>query len=231
MNNGDTAQVIVELLPEVRVIARHMRRHLPPHLSQEDLEQAGVIGLMQATEKFDPYRSVPIKSYARFRIRGAMLDSLRKLDWIPRRLRERSRLLKDARSRLSVTLGRDPEPAEIAAELGLPIHELWRLLAAVDTLDVKQLQDDDPDYVPYAPDAPDADPFSLCAQGEKKAILARAISQLSQRECEVLSLYYFEELTMKEVAAAIGVHQSRISEIHSQALSKLRAKLPRSLAA
>ena len=226
MNNGDNAQVIVELLPEVRVIARQMGRHLPPHVSQEDLEQAGVIGLMQAAEKFDPHKGVPIKFYARLRIRGAIMDNLRELDWGPRKLRQQSRLLENARFLLSVSLSRDPEPAEVAAELGLPVHELWHLLAAVDTLDVKQLQDDDPAYLPYAPDA---DPFSLCALGEKKAIVARAISKLSQREREVLSLYYFEELTMKEVAVAIGVRQSRISQIHAHALSKLRAQLPRSL--
>jgi len=229
MNNSDNTQVIVELLPEVRIVAQQMRKHLPYHLSQEDLEQAGVIGLLQAAEKFDPRKSVPVKFYARFRIRGAMLDSLRELDWSPRKLRQQSRLLEDARSQLRVTLNREPEPAEIAAELGLPVHELWHLLAAVDTLEVKQLQDDDSAYIPYARDAPDADPFFLCAQEEKKATLAGAISQLSQREREVLSLYYFEELTMSEIAALFGVGESRISQIHSLAISKLRSRLRRVL--
>jgi len=226
MNNGVNTPVIVELLPQVRAVAQQMRKHLPFHLSQEDLEQAGAIGLMQAVEKFDPQKSVPIKAYARFRIRGAMLDSLRELDWSPRSLREKARLLKDARSRLSVTLSRDPEPAEIAAEVGLPLTEFWRVLAAVDTLEVQPLLDNDSTDVPQARDA---DPFFLCAQRETKTILAHAISQLSQSEREFLSLYYFEELTMKEVAAIIGVVESRISQIHARVLSKLRVHLRPSL--
>ena len=178
-------------------------------------------------EKFDPHKSVPVKFYARFRIRGAMLDSLRELDWSSRRLRQQSRLLEDARSRLRLTLNREPETAEIAAELSLPLDELWRLLAAVNTLEVKPLEDDR--QLACVPYAPDADPFFLCAQEEQKAILANAISQLSKRERDVLSLYYFEELTMKEIAAAIGVVKSLISNIHARALSKLRAQLRRSL--
>jgi RNA polymerase sigma factor for flagellar operon FliA len=223
--------LIMELLPQVRYIARHIHERLPQHILLEDLVHAGILGLLDAVEKFDPRKNVQIKSYAKFRIRGAILDSLRELDWSPRELRRQARHIEQAYARLRAVHGRDPEEHEVAAELDLPLDEFQRLLGELRGLDLGSIQTDNPEdtredelctYIPYAPEE---DPFFVCAQGEMKEILAKAIDELSPKERDVLSLYYFEELTMKEVGAVIGVVESRVSQIHSAAIVKLRSHL------
>ena len=224
--------LIMELLPQVRYIARHIHERLPQHILLEDLVHAGILGLLDAVEKFDPGKNVQIKSYAKFRIRGAILDSLRELDWSPRELRRQGRQIEQAYARLRGLHGRDPDEHEVATELGLSLDQFQRVLGELRGLDLGSIQADSSGdareseslctYIPYAPDE---DPFYICAQGEMKEILAQALGELSQKERDVLSLYYFEELTMKEVGAVIGVVESRVSQIHSAAIVKLRVRL------
>jgi RNA polymerase sigma factor for flagellar operon FliA len=186
-----------------------------------------VIGLMEAIRSYDPGKSVPFKSYAKFRIRGAILDSLRALDWGSRPLRHKGRQLEEAISHLSKKLGRQPEEAEIAAELGISFDELCDIARRIDgailvSQQVGSIQTQD--LIESAPSR-DEGPYELCARTEVKEKLVKAIETLTEKEQMVISLYYREELTMKEIAAVMQLGEARISQIHSLALPKLRAAL------
>lgn len=223
--------ILMQQLPQVRYIAKRIHDRLPAHVPLEDLIQAGIVGLMDALQKYDPSKNVQVHAYARFRIRGAILDSLRELDWGPRELRRQSRRIEQAHRRLRLELGRNATDDEVARELGLPLEEYQQLLGELRGLDLGSLHDDQGDengeaQIANIPNnSPDNDPFRLCEKKEMKALLADLISELPEREQQILSLYYFEELTMKEVGAVLGVGESRISQIHSSVLVRLRSRL------
>jgi len=222
---------LLEQLPQVRYIARRIHERLPRHVPFEDLVHAGVIGLIDALHKFDRGKHVQFGSYAKFRIRGAILDSLREMDWSPRDLRRKARQIEEAHHRLRVQLGRSPSEQELAAALGIELRELQQLLGEIDGLEVGSLRvqsmrdGSEEDLCEYLPNAPDDTPLLLCLRTEMKTLLARAIEELPPKERQVLALYYFEELTMKEVGAVLGVGESRVSQIHSMAVVRLRARL------
>lgn len=227
---------LFEQLPQVKTIARRIHDRLPPHVPLDDLVQAGIVGLMDAVHKFDPRKNVPLPAYAKFRIRGAILDSLRELDWSPRELRRKSRRIEDAHRKLSAGLGRPATDEEVAAELGVTLDQFQQLLGELRGLQLGSLdepagEDGPADWAPAAGTEPFADPFAACFDGEMKELLADAIAGLPPREQQVLSLYYFEELTMKEVGAVLGVGESRICQIHAAAMVRLRARLRPSRAA
>jgi RNA polymerase sigma factor FliA len=224
-------RLLMEQLPQVRYIARRIHERLPRHVPFEDLVHAGVIGLIDALHKFDREKHVQFASYAKFRIRGAILDSLREMDWSPRDLRRKARQLEEAHNRLRCELGRNPSEHELAAELGLDLRQLQLLLGELDRLEVGSLKVHSPrdgkeeDLCEYLPNDPEDTPLLLCLRSEMKELLARAIEELPEKERQVLALYYFEELTMKEVGAVLGVGESRVSQIHSMAVIRLRARL------
>ncbi len=220
---------LMEQLPQVKVIARRIHDRLPPHVPLEDLVQAGIVGLMDAVHRFDPGKNVPLPAYAKFRIRGAILDSLRELDWSPRELRRKSRRLEEAHRQLHAQLGRPASDEELAAALALSLEELQQVMGDLRGLHLTSL--DEPGGGEDAPGSASAaggpfdDPFTACLGSERKALLTQAIALLPPREQQVLALYYFEELTMKEVGAVLGVGESRVCQIHSAALVRLRARL------
>jgi RNA polymerase sigma factor for flagellar operon FliA len=227
----DREQRILTELPQVYYIARRIHERLPQHVSLEDLVHAGVIGLIEAVRSFDPSKSVSLKSYAKFRIRGAILDSLRELDWGSRPLRLKGRQLEEAISTLSKKLGRQPEGQEIAAELGITMDELHAIAHRIDGAilvgrQVSSMYDrsQERDLIESAPSR-EENPFELCVRTEAKEKLAQAIGTLSEKEQMVISLYYKEELTMKEIAAVMQRVESRVSQLHALALPKLRAAL------
>jgi len=230
-NEAERERVLMEQLPQVRYIARRIHERLPRHVPFEDLVHAGVVGLIDAHSKFDQSKHVQFSSYAKFRIRGAILDSLRELDWSPRELRRKGRQVEEAYSQLASRLGRTPSENDLAREMGLPLDQLQALLAELDTLDVGSLRVESPntgkeeDLADSVPAKPEDTPFSQCLRSEVKHLLAQAISELPEKEQRVLSLYYFEELTMKEVGAVLGIGESRVSQIHSLAMVRLRARL------
>lgn len=232
----DIEQLVNEQLPQVRYIARRIHERLPQHVQIEDLVNAGVLGLIDAVHKFDPRKNVQFKSYAKFRIRGAILDSLRELDWSPRDLRRKARQIEEATSRLSIRLGRSATEAEIAEELEMDLDEFQRVIGELDGLDLGSLQVESPsdghdeDLCEYLPGDPEISPYYLCLRSEIKKHLAAAIAELSDKEQQVLSLYYYEELTMKEVGAVLGVGESRVSQVHTLAVIRLRSKLMEHLA-
>jgi len=224
-------RVLMEQLPQVRYLARRIHERLPRHVPLEDLIHAGVIGLIDALNKFDRSKHVQFGSYAKFRIRGAILDSLREMDWGPRELRRKARSVEEAERKLSMELSRAPTEVEVAKELNLELKEFQQLLTELDGLEVGSLHLESPwdgkdeDLCDYLPSAPEDTPFFRCMRSEMKELLARVVSELPEKEQQVLALYYFEELTMKEVGAVLGIGESRVSQIHSLAVVRLRARL------
>ncbi len=228
--NGEQERLLLEHLPIVRFLARRIHERLPQHVDIEDLVSAGVVGLMDAFTKFDPQKKVQFRSYAQFRIRGAILDSLRTLDWSPRELRRKGRAAEEAVRMLTSRLGRSPGEAEIAAEMGLGLEEYQRLLGElkgleIGTLHVEHNEDSGEEELAYIPGRPDEDPLFCCLRGELQEKLGEAIEHLPERERLVMTLYYFEELTMREIGLALGVVESRVSQIHASAVVHLRAAL------
>jgi RNA polymerase sigma factor FliA len=222
-------RLLMDQLPQVRYIARRIHEHLPRHVPFEDLVHAGVVGLIDALHKYDQKKQVQFASYAKFRIRGAILDSLREMDWSPRDLRRKARLLEEAHHKLRSELGRNPTEPELAAEFGLDLRGLQLLLGEIDGLEVGSLRVEshldgkEEDLCDSIPHDPQDTPLFLCLRGEMKQQLARAIAELPEKERQVLVLYYFQELTMKEVGAKLGVGESRVSQIHSTAVVRLQA--------
>jgi len=223
--------ILLEQLPQVRYLARRIHERLPRHVPLEDLVHAGVIGLIDALNKFDSSKHVQFGSYAKFRIRGAILDSLREMDWGPRELRRKARKVAEAHRKLSMELSRSPTENEVASEMGMTLQELQHLLGELDSLEVGSLRIESPwdgkeeDLCDYLPSAPEDTPFFRCQRSEMKQLLARVVAELPDKEQQVLALYYSEELTMKEVGVVLGIGESRVSQIHSLAVVRLRSRL------
>ncbi len=230
-NEEERERILLEQLPQVRYLARRIHERLPRHVPLEDLVHAGVIGLIDAFNKFDHSKQVQFGSYAKFRIRGAILDSLREMDWGPRELRRKARKVDEAHRKLSLELSRAPTENEMANQLGMTLGEFQRLLGELDSLEVGSLRVESPwdgkeeDLCEYIPSAPEDTPFFQCLRSEMKILLTRLIGELPEKEQQVLALYYFEELTMKEVGAVLGIGESRVSQIHSLAVIRLRSRM------
>jgi RNA polymerase sigma factor FliA len=226
----DRDLVLLEHLPTVRYLARRIHERLPQHVELDDLISAGVVGLIDAFTKFDHTKRVQFKSYAQFRIRGAILDSLRTLDWSPRELRRKGRTVEEAMRTLTQRFGRAPMEHEVASEMGLELHEYQLLLGNLKGLEIGSLhmersEDSGDEELSYVPGPVEDDPLFRCLKGEMKQRLVDAIDGLPEKERLVLTLYYYEELTMKEIGATLGVVESRVSQIHSSAVLRLRAAL------
>lgn len=230
-SDAERERILMDQLPQVRYIARRIHERLPRHVPFEDLVHAGVVGLIDALNKFDLSKQVQFSSYAKFRIRGAILDSLRELDWSPRELRRKGRLVDSTYSDLSGRLGRAPSENEIARAMGIDLHQLQSLLAELDGLEIGSLRVEysrdrkEEDITDSIPSKPEETPYFQCLRSEMRQLLAQAVSELPEKEQRVLALYYFEELTMKEVGSALGIGESRVSQIHSLAMVRLRARL------
>ena len=225
-------ELVMRELPQVYYIASRIAERLPKQVDIEDLVQAGVLGLLDACRNFDVSKDAQFTTFAKFRIRGAILDSLRKLDWGSRTLRKKGREIHAAVVKLEMKLGRQPDEEEIAVEMDIRLDNLHDTLAKIDGLHLVGQQASSPhdqnetfDLIESAPSAGGDNPFELCLEGERKVHLAEALSLMSEREQLILSLYYKEELTMKEVATVVGIAVSRVSQIHAAALVKLRASL------
>ncbi len=227
---AEQERVLLEHLPIVRFLARRIHERLPQHVDIEDLVSAGVVGLMDAFAKFDPAKKVQFRSYAQFRIRGAILDSLRTLDWSPRELRRKGRAVEEAIRVLTARMGHAPGESEIAAEMGLDLDEYQQLLGdlkglEIGTLHIEHNEDSGEEELAYVPSRPEEDPLFRCLRGELEDRLADAIANLPDRERLVMTLYYYEEMTMREIGLALGVVESRVSQMHASAVARLRAGL------
>jgi RNA polymerase sigma factor FliA len=223
-------KLMLEHLPIVRFIARRIHERLPQHVPIEDLYSAGVVGLLDAFSKFDPTKQVQFRSYAQFRIRGAILDNLRTLDWSPRELRRKGRAIEQAIQTLTAQFGRAPSDLEIAEHLHLDLAAYQQLLGELKGLEIGSLhsersEDSGEEELVYLPNRPEDDPLFRYLRAEMRERLIEAIGELPERERLVMTLYYYEETTMKEIGLILGVVESRISQIHASAVLRLRARL------
>ncbi len=223
-------QLIQEYLPYVKRIVQRIAAHLPASVDVEDLMNVGVIGLIQAVDRFDPKRDNKFMTYAIFRIKGAVLSELRSRDYLSRSGRRKLRELEHASQRLEQRLGRRAEDAEVAEELGVELEDLHRTrqMSSISFISFEELgvssRDEKEKLLNYLMHH-EEDALSQTRLRELKSALARAIEQLSEKERLVISLYYLEELTMKEAGEVLKITESRVSQIHSQAIMRLRTKL------
>lgn len=225
--------VVVEYAPLVRQIANRLAARLPDSLDREDLIQAGMIGLLDAIEKYDSRREAQFRTYAEFRIKGAMLDDLRAGDWVPRSVREHAEHISAAMKDLTYTLGRVPEDTEVAAQLGISLADYHHLLVKSRTVHLLHIEDlqrpgDEGgvgDVFDVLEDPYCIDPLDALSLKDLHARLTQAIESLPEKERLVLSLYYDEGLNLKEIGEVLGVTESRVSQIRTQAILRLRAGL------
>jgi RNA polymerase sigma factor FliA len=227
---AEQEQAMLEHLPIVGIIARRIHGRLPQHVLIEDLYSAGMLGLLDAFGRFDPSKQVKFRTYAQFRIRGAILDSLRTLDWSPRDLRRKGRAVEQAIQTLIGQLNRSPTDIEIAQKLNLPLAAYQQVLGElkgleIGTLHTERSAESDEEELDLIPGRLEDDPLFRYLDGEMRERLIKAINDLPERERLIMTLYYYEETSMKEIGIILGVVESRISQIHASAVLHLRARL------
>jgi len=223
-------QLITEYLPYVKRIVHRIAVHLPSTIDIDDLMNVGVIGLIQAVDRYDPSRDNKFMTYAVFRIKGAVLSELRSRDFLSRSNRRKIRDLENASLKLEQQLGREVDDDEVAQELGIAVEQVYRTkqMSSISFISFEELgfssRDEKEKLLSYLMDNDD-NALTLARLKELKEAVARAIEQLPEKEKLVISLYYLEELTMKETGKVLSITESRVSQIHSQAILRLRAKL------
>ena len=217
----------------MRLIARRIHERLPESVNLDDLISTGTIGLISAIDRFDPSLNVKLRTYAEYKIRGAILDSLRGLDWAPRQQRKRSKQIEAATAALEQRLHRSPAEEEIAKELKLNIEEYHAWLVEIRGLNLGSLESASPDddhghdLLRFISDDEEEWPSRLLERSELQKLLAEAITKMPKIEQTVLSLYYYEELTLREISRVVSLHESRISQLKSQAILRLRTYMER----
>jgi RNA polymerase sigma factor for flagellar operon FliA len=234
-----TQELMQALAPLVKRVAFEMRQHLPPHVEMDDLVGAGTLGLVDALRKFDPSRKVKLESYARHRIRGGILDALRSLDPASRDMRRRVRKVEKAYRELEARLGRPAQGEEIARALGISLKVWHRWSQEVHALGFDGWQHSETAAAAVKMPVKEEnlvavrelaeDPFDLCYRREQRDLLNRAVERLPERERLIVTLYYQQDLTMKEIASRLAVDESRISQLHAEALVRLKARVQASL--
>jgi len=221
-------RLILEHLPQVRLIARRIHERLPESVNLEDLISTGTLGLIAAIDRFNPDHNVKLKTYAEYKIRGAILDSLRGLDWAPRQQRKRTKQIEAAIAAVEQRLHRAPSEEEIASELGLRIEEYHEWLVDIrgvnlGSLEASSSEEDGRNLLKFVSDDEEQWPSRLLERSELQRLLAEAIEKMPRTERIVISLYYHEELTLREIAKIVSLHESRVSQLKTQAILRLRS--------
>lgn len=222
--------LIMTHLPKVKYIADRIAAKLPPSVERDDLYGAGVVGLIDAVERFDASRGVAFTTFAELRVRGAILDNLRSLDWASRTMRRRAREVQAVFAQLELENGRAATETEVAAQMKIPVTEVRETLQDVRGLRITNLDERDEETGLSISDLisdTSISPLQEVEKTEYRRFLAQAIDKLSERERQVIALYYLEELTMKEIGEVLGVTESRVSQLRTQAVVRLRANLPK----
>ncbi|TVR03406.1 MAG: RNA polymerase sigma factor WhiG [Spirochaetaceae bacterium] len=232
--NPDIREMLVkQYAPLVKYVAGKVAVGMPHNVEFDDLVGYGVFGLFDAIEKFDPDKHVKFKTYAVTRIRGAIFDELRSIDWVPRSVRQKTREIEETVRRLEASLGRPATDEEIARDLGITVRELEKLMMKISGTSILSLNDvwytgDDNDKVSIADsiESPHSlNPDVIVEKEEIKRVIVQSIQELPEKEKTVLVLYYYEDLTLKEIGQVLEVTESRISQLHTKAILRLRAKL------
>lgn len=222
-------RVVLEHLPLVKAIAVRVHENLPVHVEVDDLVHAGVLGLFDAATKFNPEKQVAFSAYAKHRIKGAILDSLRQLDWASRDMRRRHKQVEAATRELAATLQRNPTEAEVAQKLGMDVERMRTMmldLRNVGLISASTRGNENEDLpAPDFPTKPDSHPDSICAKEQLRSVLGVAMKTLPERYQKVVMLYYTNEMTMKEIGNILGINESRVSQIHKSALEKMNVAL------
>jgi RNA polymerase sigma factor for flagellar operon FliA len=225
-------QIVLEHAPLIRYIVNRIAVRLPSHIDLDDLHNTGVIGLMDAIDKYDPEKNCKFKTYAEFRIKGAILDQLRSLDWVPRSIRQKSRRLEQAYAEVEQRLGRAASESEVAESLGLSLAQFHFLLNQVRGISMVNLDElraggesDQPLQGDLFEDVKAENPFLLLKSREMRQAIAECIGALPEKERLVISLYYYEDLNMKEIGNVLSITESRVCQIHTKAVARLRSKL------
>ena len=235
INEDEREELIRSFLPLVKRVVHRLAGRLPAEVDIKEMLNSGIIGLVDALEKYDPRHETNFSTYAQFRIRGAILDSFRSQDWAPRSLRHKAHKLENAYMRLEQELGRPAEDAEVAAELGVDIDTLQKMLTEVSGVVMLSFEElgfghgeerfQAEEFLPSAR----PDPLGNLLESERVEIIARALDRLPEKERLVITLYFYEELNLKEIGEIIGVTESRASQIRSRALLRLRSYLKRAI--
>lgn len=222
-------EVIQQHLSLVKRIAYHMMARLPASVEVDDLIQVGLIGLMDAIERFDGTQGAQFESYATQRIRGSMLDDLREADWLPRHIRQKSRQIESAIHRLTQRLGRQPNEQEISSEMGLNLDDYQGMLGNVKGSQLLYYEDftdeESSDFLERYLVDDASDPLSLLEDEGFRKGLIEAIEDLPERERNLMGMYYEQDMNLKEIGAVMGVSESRVCQLHSQAVGRLRSKM------
>jgi RNA polymerase sigma factor FliA len=224
-------RLVLHYAPLVKYVAGRIGTGLPAHVDIGDLVQSGIFGLVEAIERFEPDRGLKFETYAMQRIRGAILDDLRAQDWVPRSVRSRAREVERAMERLEAKLHRTASDAEVAAELNITVDELRDLFAQLQLTSMAALDElvaagrDAGSLAERLPDHHAEDPVTAMEDRENRRLLAEAIAQLGERDRTVVTLYYFENLTLAEIGKVLGVTESRVCQLHTRAVLRLRSKL------
>ena len=223
-------RLILEHLPQVRLIARRIHERLPESVNLDDLVSTGTLGLIAAIDRFDSSHNVKLKTYAEYKIRGAILDSLRGLDWAPRQQRKRSKQIEAAISVAEQRLHRAPSEEEIARQLDVTLEEYHEWLVDIrgvnlGSLEVSHPEEEGRNLLEYVSDDEENWPSRLLERSELQRLLAGAIEKMPSTERTVISLYYHEELTLREISKIVKLHESRVSQLKSQAILRLRSYL------
>ena len=236
ISSKSAAELVEEYAPLVRIVAKKIAYRLPPNVELDDLISAGVIGLLDAIEKFDAEKCPSFRRYAEIRIRGAILDELRSLDWVSRSVRKKNSELETVKRDLRQDLGRAPSEEEIADRLGVQVgdyHDLLYKLKPVLMVSVEDLgsrgDDNKKNFEDFLKDPRAVDPFAQAYFGNMKQALKEIIEELPEKQRIVISLYYFEQMNLKEIGKMLGVTESRVSQLNSAACKTLQMKLKRKL--
>ena len=226
--------IVLEHTPLVRYIVNRIAVRLPSHIDLDDLHNTGVIGLMDAIEKYDHSKNCKFKTYAEFRIKGAILDQLRSLDWVPRSVRQKGRKLERAYSEVEQRLGREAKEEEVADSLGLELdkfHVLINQVRGISIVNLEEIRGTNSDgdragtFADIIEDVHSENPFASFKHMETKHVISDTIGSLPEKERLVISLYYYEDLNMKEIGGILGITESRVCQIHTKAVMRLRSKL------
>jgi RNA polymerase sigma factor for flagellar operon FliA len=228
---GNREDILRQHLPLVRRVVQRLAARKPPHIEIDDLISWGIVGLLDAISKYDPGKEASFSTYAQFRIRGAVLDHLRSLDWVPRSVRQKASMIEKVSHGLEGALGRPPTEEEIAEELGMTLEAYQELLTRVGEMTLFSIEDlgfqtgEERFRLEQRLEDGEVDPLGALLTRERVRQVATAVGRLPEREQLVITLYYQEDLTMKEVGAVLGLTESRVSQLHSQAMLRLKGHL------